>query len=200
MGFFDVQNLFQHAKAAFGHYHPNFDPIKLHNAVCEQHGWAPNLVRFYTGVPDPTRDPMWSGYWNSRVIALKRQRVHVTTRKLRYHDKVVEHPDGTEETITIPQEKGVDVRLALDVVKLARAKSYGVAVIYSQDQDLCEVVEELREISREQERRIKICSAFPDGPAATSKRGIDKTTWIRMDEAFYNKCLDPKDYRPNEFK
>ena len=26
VGFFDGQNLYRHAKAAFGHYHPNFDP------------------------------------------------------------------------------------------------------------------------------------------------------------------------------
>ncbi|WP_430449272.1 NYN domain-containing protein [Rhodophyticola sp.] len=196
MGFFDAQNLYRHAKDAFGHIHPNFDPKKLHAAVCAAHGWTPNLTRFYTGVPEMSRSEMWTGYWNNRVMALKRAGVNVTTRKLRYHDDHVELPDGTFETVTSVQEKGVDVRLALDVVKLARLRNYDVAVIYSQDQDLCEVVEEVREIAKEQNRAIEICCAFPAGGGATSRRGIDRTQWFKMDETFYNACLDPHDYRP----
>ena len=196
MGFIDGQNLYQHAKDAFGHYHPNYDPLKLHNAVCAANGWTPNLVRFYTGVPDSNRDPMWGGYWSNRIIALKRAGVHVTTRKLRYRDKTVQLPDGTEQTVTTPQEKGIDVRLALDIVRLARKRNFSVAVIYSQDQDLAEVVEEIREIAAEQQRVIDVACAFPSGPRATSRRGVDRTQWIRMDETFYNACIDPKDYRP----
>lgn len=59
MAFFDGQNLYQHAKDAFGHYHPNYDPLKLHKAVCKTHGWEPNLVRYYTGVPEASRDKRW---------------------------------------------------------------------------------------------------------------------------------------------
>jgi len=196
MGFFDAQNLFQHAKAAFGHHHPNFNPIKLHYAVCTAKGWTPNLVRFYTGVPEASRQPMWSGYWNNRILALKRQKVNVTTRKLRYRDTIVRNTDGTQETVTVAQEKGVDVRMALDVVKLARKRNYDVAVIYSQDQDLAEVVHEIKEIGAEQDRNIRVCCAFPVGSKATSRRGINGTDWFEMDEEFYNKCLDPRDYRP----
>ena len=198
MAFFDAQNLFQHAKDAFGHFHPNFDPQKLHNAVCAQNGWTPILVRFYTGIPDSNRSAMWAGYWNSRVLALKRSGVSVTTRKLRYRDTQITMPDGTVETSTIAQEKGVDVRLALDVVKFARKRNFDVAVIYSQDQDLCEVVEEIKEIAQEQNRFIQICCPFPVGPNATSRRGIDGTEWFRMDRDFYDACLDHHDYRPKQ--
>lgn len=196
MGFFDAQNLYQHAKDAFGHHHPNFDPLKLHKSVCEVHGWTPNLVRFYTGTPESAREPMWAGYWSNRVLSLKRAGVHVTTRKLRYRDQEIVQPDGSTKFVTVAQEKGVDVRLALDIVKLARLKNFDVAVIYSQDQDLCEVVQEIKDIAKEQDREISICCPFPSGQRATSKRGIDKTKWFRMDEEFYNKCLDPYDYRP----
>ena len=34
MSFVDGQNLFRHAKSAFGHHHPNYDLEKLHRAVC----------------------------------------------------------------------------------------------------------------------------------------------------------------------
>lgn len=200
MAFFDAQNLFQHAKDAFGHHHPNFDPTKLHHAVCAANGWTPNLVRFYTGVPDANRNAMWAGYWNNRVLSLKRNGVSVTTRKLRYHDNQVEMPDGTIETTTSVQEKGIDVRLSLDVVKLARKKNFEVAVIFSQDQDLCEVVDEIKEIAKEQGRFIHICCPFPSSSTATSRRGIDGTNWFRMDRTFYDACLDPRDYRPHHYK
>lgn len=84
MAFFDAQNHYQHAKAAFGHHHPNFDPLKLHRAVCAANGWRPTLVRFYTGVPTEERSPMWHGYWSRRLLGLKRAGVVVTTRPLRY--------------------------------------------------------------------------------------------------------------------
>ena len=40
VSFFDGQNLFHHAKAAFGHTHPNFDPQKLSDAICQAKGWG----------------------------------------------------------------------------------------------------------------------------------------------------------------
>ncbi len=199
IAFFDGQNLYQHAKAAFGHNHPNYDPLKLHAAVCAEKGWIPNLTRFYTGVPDHREAEMWAGYWSSRVLAMKRAGIVVTTRPLRYRkDKVL--INGVDAIHTTPQEKGIDVRLALDIVSSARKKEYDVAIIFSQDQDLCEIVQEIREISREQGRWIKIVSAFPSGPQATSPRGIDKTEWHKIDESVYNVCIDQHDYRPAKFR
>jgi len=62
MAFVDGQNLFRHAKEAFGYHHPNFNPTKLHEAVCAANNWKPTLVRFYTGVPAAEQNRMWSGY------------------------------------------------------------------------------------------------------------------------------------------
>ncbi|MGZ8324578.1 MAG: NYN domain-containing protein, partial [Rhodoplanes sp.] len=154
MAFFDGQNLYRHAMDAFGHHHPNYDPVKLHKAVCARNGWIPNLVRFYTGVPDPKESPMWAAYWSNRVLALTRAGVVVTTRPIRYHKEKVVGSDGEERVVTTPQEKGIDVRLALDLVARARKREFHVAVIYSQDQDLCEVVQEVKEIAKEQGRWI----------------------------------------------
>jgi uncharacterized LabA/DUF88 family protein len=204
MAFIDGQNLYQHAKEAFGYHHPNYDPVKLHHSVCAAKGWRPTLTRFYTGVPSQTEAPMWAAYWSNRVLALKRAGVAVTTRPIRYRkewildengDPVLES-DGTRKAITTPQEKGIDVRLALDLVALARKRQYDIALIFSQDQDLQEVVQEIKDISKEQNRPIDVACAFPSGPNASSGRGIDKTDWFRMDQAFYDQCLDHRDYRP----
>ena len=51
VSFIDGQNLYRHAKDAFGHHHPNYDPRKLAEAVCAECGWVNYGVRFYTGVP-----------------------------------------------------------------------------------------------------------------------------------------------------
>lgn len=198
MAFIDGQNLYQHAKDAFGHHHPNYDPIKLHAMVCRQQGWQPNLVRFYTGVPSPAEAPMWAMYWSNRVLAMKRAGIHVTTRPLRYRLEETFDASGQRRRISVPQEKGIDVRLALDIVRCAVKSEFDVAVIYSQDQDLKEVVSDVRDIAQTVGREITIASAFPFGPNATSRRGIDKTDWIRIEQADYDQCLDPRDYRPHQ--
>lgn len=130
---------------------------------------------------------------------MKRSGIFVTTRPIRYRKETVV-VNGIPETVTTPQENGIDVRMALDIVSLARKRSYHVAVIFSQDQDLQEIVQEVQEISKEQDRWIKVVCAFPFGPNATSKRGIDKTHWVKIDQDQYGQCVDKRDYRPAKFK
>ncbi len=196
VSFIDGQNLFRHAKDAFGHHHPNYDPIKLAEAVCETKGWVSRKVHFYTGIPDYARDPQWHGYWTRRLTSMKRAGVVVTARKLRYRIEQVRLADGTRHDVPAQREKGIDLRLGLDVVRMARNGDLDVAVIFSQDQDLAEVAREVRDISRTQGRWLKVVSAFPHGVQATSGRGINDTDWFRMDRDFYEACLDPRDYRP----
>ena len=196
VSFIDGQNLYRHAKDAFGHHHPNYDPRKLADALCAEHGWANDGVRFYTGVPSADRSPMWHGYWTRRLTAMRRAGIAVTSRPLRYRVETVRLPDGSVHEIPVEREKGVDLRLGLDVVRMARNGELDVAILFSQDQDLAEVAREVRDISRSVERWLKVVSAFPHGPRATSSRGIDRTDWFRMDREFYDACLDPRDYRP----
>ena len=78
---------------------------------------------------------------------------------------------------------------------MAHLGQFDVAVIFSQDQDLAEVAEEIREIAHSEDRWLKIVSAFPVSPTASAARGINKTDWFRMDREFYDACLDTRDYR-----
>ena len=141
---------------------------------------------------------MWHGYWANRLLAMTRAGILVTSRPLRYHAETITNPDGAQHTILSPHEKGIDVRIALDVVRLARQAQYDVGVIFSQDQDLAEVVQEVKEIARSANRWNKIVCALPSGPNATSSRGIAGTDWYRMDRTFYDACLDQRDYRPKK--
>ena len=196
VSFVDGQNLYRHAKEAFGHHHPNYDPHKLADAVCTAKHWVNSGVRFYTGIPSAFRSPMWHGYWNRRLTAMARAGIVVTARKLRYRIERVRLVDGSVHEIPVEREKGIDLRIGLDVVRMARNGELDVAVIFSQDQDLTEVGREVRDIARNGGRWLKVVSAFPDDPNASSRRGIDGADWFPMNRELYDKCLDPRDYRP----
>jgi uncharacterized LabA/DUF88 family protein len=194
--FIDGQNLFHQVKDAFGYRFPNYDVAALTRAVCEPNGWQPAEVRFYTGVHDRTANPFQNSFWVNKTSQMGQTGVKVTTRPLRYRNKSVRLPDGTEHTFLAAEEKGIDVRIALDVIAGARNRTYDVGIIFSQDQDLAEVASEIRTMAKEQDRWIKIACAYPDSPTACNRRGINNTDWIRIDRVMYDRCIDPRDYRP----
>ena len=87
-------------------------------------------------------------------------------------------------------EKGVDVRIAMDVTLMAIRQDYDVALLFSQDQDFLEVANHIRSISRSQHRWIKIACTFPQSDLSSNRRGINKTDWIPIGRDVYNLCLD----------
>lgn len=186
IAFIDGQNLYHCAKEAFGYEHPNYDVRKLAEAVCAARGWKLTQVRFYSGIPPRDRSPWWHEYWAKKKTRMVRSRVEVYTRPLRYTTELLE--DGN--TIYVPREKGIDVRIAIDVMTLAFGKHYDVALVFSQDQDLSEVAKEIREFARKQARWIKMASAYPVGSGTTNSRGINDTDWIQIDQTMYDTCLD----------
>jgi len=196
--FVDGQNLFHSVKAAFGFTFPNYDVSALAHYVCGANGWNSVGVRFYTGVPDVGDKPMWNHFWNAKGAQMGREGVVVFTRPLKYRNKEVRLPDGTTHAFLDGDEKGIDVRLAIDVIRLAHKREYDVAVIFSRDQDLSEVADEIRVISIDQNRWIRIASAFPYSPAVKHFRGINDTQWVKIERAAYEACIDKRDYRPKK--
>ena len=194
--FVDGQNIFHAAREAFGYTHPNYDVPALARAICHAKGWDLRQARFYTGIPDAADDAFWHRFWSGKLRVMSWQGVDIFSRPLRYRNKTVKLPDGTKHTFLAGEEKGIDVRIALDVIRMAHRNEYDVALIFSQDQDLSEVAVEIRAIAREQDRWIKVACAFPFSPTTRNRRGIDRTDWIRIDRAMYDVCLDRRDYRP----
>ena len=169
--FIDGQNLFHAAREAFGYTYPNYD------------------------IHDPADNQFWHRFWEGKLRAISWQDAHVYSRPLRYWNKTVKLPDGARHTFLAGEEKGIDVRIALDIIRMAHRGEYDVALVLSQDQDLSEVADEIRAIAREQNRWVKIACAFPTSPTSRNRHGIDKTDWIRIDRATYDTCLDRRDYR-----
>ena len=184
--FIDGQNLYRLAMRAYGRvypYHwPSYDVIKLANTLVSRvPGRSLVEVRFYTGVPSESQNAGWHGFWNNKLRHLQRQGVRVYRQELS----------------AAGQEKGVDVRLAVELVQATYEQLYDVAIIVSQDADLAPAVAVAREIAHGQNRRIDLESAFPQVPGRRPF-GIPDTTWAPIDKATYNTCLDLSDYRPRK--
>lgn len=223
MAFVDGQNLFHHARREFGRTYPDYDISALSRRVCERLGCALAGVRFYTGLPRSEQDSYWNKFWERKLQVMRDAGVHTysrltqpRTKSTRLYDGVgIEFPDGRpprdkvdrfwlEDGTEVPEgsllhvgvsdEKGIDVRLSIDLVRLAWAREYDTAVIFSQDQDLTEATDAVKEIGKEQSRMIRLVSAFPQ-PSSGKGRGVDRTTWVPFSEAEYCDCLDPRDYR-----
>lgn len=177
--FVDGQNLFYAVKKAFGYTYPNYDVKKLAENICGLKKGEISEVHFYTGIPDRTSDAEKNRFWTAKLAMTGRHEVKTFSRKL-----------------SRGREKGIDVRIAIDVLREIFEDTCNIAVILSQDQDLSEVAKEVRYISKRENRWIKIASAFPVSPTLRNKQGIKMTDWIKIDREMYDSCIDTRDYRP----
>ena len=189
---FDGQNLYHGAKDAWRpqpaigpskYSWPSYDVEKLAEALAST---TPERtltqIRFYTGVPDPTlgsTERHWHSFWTNKLRYLKSRGVET------YKGRI--NASG--------QEKGVDVRLAIDLVRLTYEKEYEVAIIVSQDWDFGPAIRLVKQIASNQGRRLIFESCFPLGPGSESDRGIPGTIWRPIDQATYDACFDPREYR-----
>ena len=97
-------------------------------------------MRVYRGQPDASKDPIGYGANLRQCDAWRRMpKVQVVTRTLRYPPGWPARTPGER-----PQEKGIDVPLAIDFVAMAVRGEYDVGVIVSTDTDLKPALETVR--------------------------------------------------------
>ena len=188
--FIDGQNLYHLARRAWSagssstYAWPSYDVEKLaHALVFSVPGRTLVGIRFYTGVPDPALGPaqnFWHAFWSNKIRHLRSNGVYV------YRGRV--NAGG--------QEKGVDVSLALDLVRATYERQYEAAIIVSQDWDFGPAVRLAKMIAQAQGRSLVYESSYPVGPGSHSRRGVPGTTWLPINQATYDACHDPRDYRP----
>ena len=116
-------------------------------------------------------------------------------REIRYRDQTIKLGGGTTLTRPVAQEKGVDVRIAIELIRYAFSEEYDVGLIFSQDQDFSEAVGEIKRIAEKQKRWVKVASAFPVSATCRNRRGINGTDWIPIERELYDQCRDETDYR-----
>lgn len=140
MVFIDYQNVHGWARRKF---HPpsvdpavgQIDPLRLGQLIVSRRARTSELegVRVYRGRPNPDHQTQSAAANDRQAAAWERSgKVTVIRRPLRY-------PGDWPETPAV--EKGLDVAIAVDLVRLAMTKSYDAAVLVSSDTDLLPAIE-----------------------------------------------------------
>lgn len=107
------------------------DPARLADLIATRRKRASEAtaVRVYRGRPDPNHQPVPAAANDAQASQWERDtRVRVVRRQLNYRD----WPNRP------PQEKGIDVALAVDMIHLAYRRQYDALVLFSSDTDLCQ--------------------------------------------------------------
>lgn len=173
MVFIDGQNLYKGCKELFGH------------PLCHPHLLGEHLVgprtnkrfasRFYTGRPNPNvaGEAVKTKHLDRRLNVIRKTGVTVVTRPLRYHwawghQQDLPRPEAgaSPQTVTLtpwqrPQEKGIDLVLALDVIEFVLKDYCDVAIIVSLDRDLYEIPTSLRELRKFVQWPVRLEAAVP---------------------------------------
>lgn len=147
--FVDYQNVHFTALESFCDYqappeHHLIDPVALASLVTRHRAPGGDLqaIRIYRGRPSPDKQRTLTAANDRQAEAWKRdERVTVIRRPLKY-------PRGYGEAgcYERPREKGIDVSLAVDVVRMAIRKEYEVGIILSRDTDLVPAIEAVVEL------------------------------------------------------
>lgn len=194
--FIDGQNLYLSARRAFGLRYPDFDIAALGQHLSDRVDPDRKArVRFYIGMPVRRFSPVWTGFWTNKLRAAELAGVEVVTRDLRYLTETDPHAPGGLRVISA-REKGIDLRLALDVMAASRRADCANILIVSRDQDFQEVVGDVRDMCRFTGREIGLWSAFPEVIGEPPlNRGIDGTREVRISRSDYDRIRDPAEYR-----
>lgn len=142
--FIDYQNVHMSAHEQFCSWGESpdkciLDPLRLAETVVNKRapGGVLAAVWAYRGRADPRKQPRLTAATDKQFQAwIQDSRVNVKRRPLRYP------PDyGQQGCVEAPREKGIDVSLAVDLVRAGLEQRYDVIILMSRDTDLMPAVE-----------------------------------------------------------
>jgi hypothetical protein len=201
MVFLDYQNAYRTVRGAYfdheldPHWYGQLNPLALGQHLAADSPFDRELaeVRIYRGLPSSKRDPKGYGAARRQITRWDAMRgVTVVTRAIRYPHG---WPDdcGDER----PQEKGIDVALALDFAMMGERGQYDVGILVSGDTDLKPALESVAYARRDngEGARAEVAAWSAEG-----KRGrrlaIDGVNlfchWMGRD--VYDQVCDLQDY------
>jgi len=164
--FIDGQNLYFRCKDHFSS--PWIDPLKLGQALVaeDQAQYGPGshvleCVRYYTGIHEKDRNAVQYEKTTARLAAFEADGVGVVSLPLRYD------PAGR------PREKGIDVRLAIDMIRYGRDGLFDVAIVVTEDSDIDEAVQDLYAL-RNAGKWLAVENALP----YSGKSGVRNPRWL----------------------
>jgi len=192
--FVDYRNTYRRARECFfpsgapqreGHVHPlalghQLMKADRRAAPCELRG-----VRAYSGIPNGRKDPSGNAAAQRQADRWTKSGVDVTNRPLRY-------PEGWPDCAEKPEEKGIDVALAIDVVMMAHRNLYDVGIVMSCDTDLRPAIEAVMDNTS---KRIEV-AAWRARPSETERLWVPGHSifcnWLDLEN--FSGCCDSTDY------
>ena len=145
--FIDYQNCYRIARRAFGFESSagtlgQFNPLALSELILKRRAPLisfPNpasseiqAISIYSGIPSNQHDPKGFNRCRRQFDSWRKldERIHVISRELRYPKA---NQSGSARPL--PQEKGIDIALAIDFVSEAMSGAMDVGVLFSADSD-----------------------------------------------------------------
>ncbi|MGV0849463.1 NYN domain-containing protein [Mycolicibacterium phlei] len=200
--FIDYQNVYRSARDVYHdhqfdpHFYGQINPQALGEHLAQDSPFDRQLkqVRIYRGLPSSDRDRKGYSACRKQVAAWQQQpNVKVFTRPLQY-------PDGWPDNCLPgerPNEKGIDVQLALDMAVMAQRKEYEVGILMSLDTDLRPALEYVADMTRAWGKpRIEVAAWSMPGQLNRRLSLLGRQTlychWI--DEPTYKSVKDTTNY------
>jgi len=186
--FLDYQNVVLAAHHRFGSVGTanriaNLDPVKLGRLLLSRRNAASELVevRVYRGLPSSSREPIAFSANDRQTDAWRRTDTITTIRR------PILYPRGWPSTPA--REKGIDVSLAIDVLRLALERTYDVGILFSSDTDLVPALEALAELKL---ARFEVAAWV--GTPRLRLPGTGRPWCHYLTQADYLAVVDPVDY------
>jgi uncharacterized LabA/DUF88 family protein len=194
--FIDAQNLYNDARRAFCRRsdpatYGQIDPMRLGRLIASKEVLGVpeprelTQVRIYRGRPDSTKEPKTYGAHMRQCDAWEKAGAVVVPRSLRYPRNWPEDP---------PEEKGIDVQIAVDMVTMASNGELDVAVLVSTDTDLTPAVEAFFRLPFDAPRIVEV-AAWRTETFRKALRVSGQHVWCHyLDERDYRAVCDTRDY------
>ncbi len=185
--FFDGRNIGRATARVFGtpaqtHFHPGL----LAKRLCQRMGWSLGATHFYIGVPPQGRviGGETAQDWAQRSERWTRAGVTVCTRPLTGANR----------------ERGIDLRMGFDLVRVFETTPVEIVVIASGDQDFQEAVAELRDRAKDLARPLTVATAFP-ASTQLGGRGVDTADLhLPLTSLDFTAARDLCDHGPRSFR
>lgn len=195
--FVDGQNFYHSVRERFHYQHPNYDIQKIAYLCVSKIPDVSSIkqvdleyVRFYTGIHENSKNVRLHSFWTKKLAVIgSRPNTKVFSRALRYTMKELV-VDGNRTNVFVAREKGIDVRIAIDMLNGALYNQYDVAVLVSLDNDFIEVFKEIDErVQVTTNRSIMLACAYP--VVTGREHGISANCrWLKISKEEYDSCID----------
>jgi len=197
MAFIDYRNVYRGARDCFHEpYAPSVagqtHPILLGEHIVANSPFVRELdsVRVYRGLPSATRDSRANAAFKRQVEAWSDDpRTVVVARTLSYPRGWPNRCQPGEK----PQEKGIDVALSVDFVRLALGDQYDVGVVVSTNTDLLPALET---VAHSTDKRVEV-AAWSGRSGHNQRLSIegDAQPWCHwLDREVYERVCDMTNY------